>query len=242
MDISAADLLQAWEDGAGLHPVRMALHLLHAAWPGVSLSMFGEASIGERDAYLLTLRQALFGPTFTGVGLCPACREPIELNFRVEDIRAPAPGGNGDPLEIALNGCRVWFRLPNSLDLLAVARLRTVDEARRELLLRCVLDVESEAGIRADELPEPVEAALIGQMEQADPQANVQLALDCPACSHHWLQPFDILPYLWQEIDDWAGRTLHEVHLLASAHGWSERAILDMSAHRRRIYLDMVLT
>ncbi len=78
-------------------------------------------------------------------------------------------------------------------------------------------------------------------MEEADPQGNVQLALDCPACGHRWLQAFDILTYLWREIDDWAQRTLREVHLLASAYGWSEQAILALSARRRHMYLEMVL-
>jgi hypothetical protein len=241
MDISAAELLQAWEDGASLHPVRKALLLLNTAWPEIALTTFGETSIGERDAYLLTLRQALFGPTFTGVGSCPACGEPIELSFRVEDIRALPPPHESDALEIALDSCRVWFRLPSSLDLLAVASHRSVDDARRALLLRCVLDVESEEGRGAHELPEPVERALVEQMEQADPQANVQLALDCPGCGHHWLQSFDVFPYLWQEIDDWAMRTLNEVHLLASAYGRSERAILDMTARRRGLYREMVI-
>jgi len=51
---------------------------------------------------------------------------------------------------------------------------------------------------------------------------------------------FDILTYLWSEIEDWAQRLLLEVHTLALAYGWSERDILAMSPRRRRLYLEMV--
>ena len=37
------------------------------------------------------------------------------------------------------------------------------------------------------------------------------------------------------------GRTLNEIHLLASAYGWSEGEILSLTAKRRRLYLQMVL-
>ena len=81
--------------------------------------------------------------------------------------------------------------------------------------------------------------AVIRELAAGDPQAEVLLSLRCPACEHEWSTPFDILAYLWDEIDDWARRLLSEVHTLASAYGWSERDVLGMSARRRRLYLEM---
>jgi hypothetical protein len=77
-------------------------------------------------------------------------------------------------------------------------------------------------------------------MAQADPQAMVQLSLTCPACGQRWLAAFDIAAYLWAEVDDWAKRTLRDVHVLASAYSWREADILALSPTRRRLYLDLI--
>jgi hypothetical protein len=50
---------------------------------------------------------------------------------------------------------------------------------------------------------------------------------------------FDVVSYLWGEIEDWAERLLRDVHSLAAAYGWSERDIVGMSALRRRLYLEL---
>jgi hypothetical protein len=45
---------------------------------------------------------------------------------------------------------------------------------------------------------------------------------------------------LWAEIEVRAKRLLLEVHLLATAYGWSEAEILSLNAQRREFYLEMV--
>jgi hypothetical protein len=75
-----------------------------------------------------------------------------------------------------------------------------------------------------------------------DPQAEVRVAVTCPACHHPWSTVFDIVAYLWSEIDDWARRLLSEVDVLASSYGWNESAILGMTARRRRLYLEIIGT
>ena len=129
------------------------------------------------------------------------------------------------------------FRLPTSADLLDAG----VVEGRGALLKRCVETARlgSEAADLAA-LPEDVVKAISAAMAQADPQAEVRIAMTCPSCSHQWSSLFDILSFLWGEIEDWAQRLLVEVHMLASAYGWSERDIVAMSPRRRRMYLDMV--
>ena len=36
----------------------------------------------------------------------------------------------------------------------------------------------------------------------------------CPACGHGWQARFDVVSFLWSEIDAWAGRMLRDVHTL----------------------------
>ena len=73
-----------------------------------------------------------------------------------------------------------------------------------------------------DTLPDTVVAAISKDMAEADPQAEIELALACPACGHAWFALFDIAAFLWSEIHAWAQRTLHDVHILARAYGWRE--------------------
>lgn len=247
----AAELLAAWEEGAGLKPVERALLLLGLTRPGHAPAALAELSIGERDAQLLALREALFGPRLYCNAVCPACDERLEFNLDVADVRASAPPAppTGE-VSIESGGYRVSFRLPTSADLLAVAGAIDPADAQQLLLSRCVTGIERAAAeggaevarraFEAEQLPPAVVEAVVEQMREADPLAETQLELNCPACGRAWKQVFDIGPYLWAEIGDWAQRTLREVHALARAYGWRESDILALSAQRRQWYLEMI--
>jgi hypothetical protein len=77
-------------------------------------------------------------------------------------------------------------------------------------------------------------------MAACDPQAEVLLDLNCPACGHGWQALFDVVAFFWAELAAQAKRLLREVHTLARAYGWREADILGMSARRRQFYLEMV--
>jgi hypothetical protein len=234
---SAPDLLNAWEHGLGQPPPARALALLAAAWPGASPEAVARLPVGSRDACLLALRELAFGSRLLAATSCPACGEELEVAFHVADIRVvPTPDrlDPGGPLTIHAGGRKVRFRLPDSLDLLAATVPGDPAGTRRALLERCL------AGPQAGELPPEVVEAIEARMAEADPQADVRLAVTCQVCSHGWEAAFDIATYLWAEVDAWATRTLYEVHLLAAAYGWRETDILALSLARRRFYLEAV--
>ncbi|MFE2448954.1 T4 family baseplate hub assembly chaperone [Streptomyces melanosporofaciens] len=119
------------------------------------------------------------------------------------------------------------------------------DRARRALLARCLVSVHR-AGqpVPADrlpvaELPEPVQRKLAEAAEHADPAADVTLNVACPECGEATRAELDIASYLWAELDHWARDLLLDVHLLATAYGWSEPQILALSPLRRRYYLEL---
>jgi hypothetical protein len=108
-------------------------------------------------------------------------------------------------------------------------------------LKRCVLSVRHDGDEKAiAELPEHVAAMIAARMEQADPQANIQLSLLCPTCRHESQVTFDVVTYFWNEINTWARGVLRDIHRLASAYGWRESDILALSPWRRQFYLDML--
>ena len=238
--LSAAELLVVWEQGLGSPPAAGALILLAAACPEVPASSLPKLTVGERDGLLLTLREWLFGPQLESIVSCPQCGESLELSFAVDDIRA-APAANdaaalGQPSHLSLEvaGCDVQFRVPTVADADAAS-------SPQQLLESCLVAASCNGEEQAaGDLPEAVIEALSHQMATADPQADVQLALDCPACDHSWLAAFDVASFLWEEIGSWAQRTLLEVHQLARAYGWSEADLLTMSPLRRQVYLTMV--
>ena len=246
-DLSAADLLVGWERALGQSADEQALTLLAVALPDAAPEALARLTVGRRDAALLTLRERVFGPRLVSRTTCPSCGESLELDFAAGDIRASGSSseaeGGGDEAALALthSGYEVRFRLPNTLDVRAAGRAGTLQGARSALLERCVLEAwRSGDTVLASALPEAVREALASRMVELEPEADVRLALSCPACGYDWQAPFDIGAYLWEELHAWALRTLHDVHLLARNYGWREADILALSPRRRQIYLDMV--
>lgn len=225
-----------WEEGLFRTPVERALLLLVAACPERSEAEWAEATIGERDTRLLGLREDLFGSQLEAVAECPSCAERLELSFTTSDVYAPSPSPAA--LQVSAAGYEIRFRLPNSADLTAIAGH---SDQRSALLERCIAAVTQKGqGVSPAELPREAANAVVERMAEADPQADVLVALTCSACAHSWSMPFDIVSYLWGEIEDQACRVVAEVHTLASAYGWSEESILGMTPWRRRMYLERV--
>jgi cytochrome c5 len=231
--------------------------LLVAAWPEISIETWSRASIGARDGWLLAMQEELFGSRLETTATCPNCGDRLEMSFDTQDVRigplALPPGQSletprpdtadwtSESIRVEAAGFEIQCRLPSSADLIEIAK--SPDPGRATLLERCVQSARK--GGRAVEpknLPGEVVKAITEAMAKMDPQAEVLVALTCPACHHPWSTVFDIVGYLWSEIDDWARRLLSEVDVLASSYGWSESAILGMTARRRRLYLEIIGT
>ena len=236
--LSAAQLLEAWERGLAETRWRRALPML-AASSSDSTEGVAALSVGERDRRLLKLREWVFGSEMGSVASCESCGERLEWTVDAASLLGAQPAlaagaFTRDEYEIA-------FRLPNTLDLEAVAHSSDSDTGRAVLLQRCVTSAtKSGVAVGPAELPEAVTAALAERMAEVDPQADVQMDLTCPACGHRWQALFDIESFFWTELQSWAQRILSEVHLLACAYGWREKDILELSAWRRQFYLGLV--
>ena len=239
--LTSAEWLQIWELGWAQKPIEWALTLLASAYPDQPIEDLASLSIGQRDARLLILRAQLLGSQVNSVTTCPACREELEVSFDMADLRSAAPRVGSGPLSLDVGDCHVEFRLLNSLDLIVAASASDLGAARRTLFERGILRAAGAAGeLGADQLPEPVGAAVAAQLAVVDPQADVQIELVCPACRYTWQTGFDIVRFMWSELNAWALHTLRDVHRLASAYGWSEADILALHPGRRQIYLDLM--
>ena len=245
--LTSLELLEVWEQGAAQPLVKRALLLLEAACPDLSFEALAQLPIGRRDACLLELRERLFGSELAGLAVCPGCGEPLEMGFQVADVLAVSSEPRSDQqdlngyLQLSLAGCEVHFRLPNSLDLLALETKKSSPPPPEQLLRRCLLALRCDGeDLPFGQCPATLAEAVAEHIAAADPQAEVWLAMKCPLCSHGWEAFFDVVSFFWAEINGWAQRVLHEVHRLASAYGWSEADILALSPRRRQFYSELI--
>ncbi|WP_447979259.1 phage baseplate protein [Candidatus Nitrospira bockiana] len=235
---SAGELLDVWEAGQSLPPVQRALALLMLARPDVPHERLAERTIGRRDADLLSLREYLFGPLIVALAHCPGCLERFEWRFTTDDIRMSEP--EDEVFHVQADRYVVRARAANSLDLLS-ADTACVSAPDRAVIVQCILEARrDDAPVAPEELPDAVVNVVADRMSEADPQAEVSIAMRCPACAHEWQALFDVAAFLWRELGVWATRALDEVHTIASAYGWTEHEILAMSAARRQRYVSMI--
>jgi hypothetical protein len=234
------ELLDVWEQGASLSSAERALLLLAAAHTELTPEQIAQLSVGQRDSYLLALREQTFGSKLDSITTCPSCAVQMEFRVNAADICSTPPKEPNGVLEVTHADYSVEFRLPNSLDLARLDSAADPETNRQHLLQSCVIMARrARVEVAAAELPAEVGTAIAQRMAPADPEADVELALVCPHCQHAWRTSFDIVSYFWSEIHAWAGRLLREVHLLASAYGWRETDILAMSPWRRQAYLEL---
>lgn len=239
--LTSSELLDLWEQCFEQPVLHNALRLLSKACE-MPLEKVTEWSIGERDARLLTLREWLFGKKLNNTAHCPKCAERVEWEMDTSALHLQTPQSTAHiPIfELETETYHLRFRLPNSADML---NKKAVQSNPRQILFNCILSSKSDQkDFPTENLPETVFETLMESMAQKDPQSHITVLLNCPACRHEWASVFDILSYLWIEIDQWAKHLLQEVYVLARAFGWSEHDIVNMSTRRRQMYIDMLRT
>jgi hypothetical protein len=235
--LTPSDVLAIWEAGRDADALVRATAMWSVA-TGSSERDIDTVSIGARDRALLLSRIATFGPTAPSYVECPRCAAELEFALDLTALLSEEAEEGLGPHPFDHDGWHVEFCLPVTGDL----RAAVAAGGRREALLaRCIRSAARYGS------SQPVSAAAVAlvdaldaQMQRLDPQADIELKLDCAACRHNWVARFDIAHFLWREMEVEAARLLGEVHQLARAYGWSEPAVLALSPARRRAYLAMI--
>jgi hypothetical protein len=230
--LSAAGLLDVWEEGAARAPARRALALVAAAG-GVREQEALSFPVARRDAALLELRRLQLGDAMDATVCCPECGEVLDVALDAAAVAAPV---TEDELQLTAAGYEVEFRLPATADVEAAA---ASDDVRGAVLGRCILAARSHGdAVAPADLPGEVLTAVEDAMEASDTASAA--ALTCAACGYEWAERLDVAAFVWEEIAALARRVTADVHVLASAYGWSEADILGLRPARRRLYVEVV--
>lgn len=216
--LGAAELVEAWTPRER-RPAHARLAPLLAAAAGAE-PIAGD-TLGRRNQRLLAFHAEQVGGTLEAQVACAACGAQNEFVVPAEAILAcPAP-----PATVAVDDAR--FRLPTMAD------LAELDDAgpgsASEVLIRhCRL---SGGEARAD--------AVARAFEAADPAAAVEVEVVCADCGAVHLASVDVAVFVAAALDRLVEGYLRDVDRLARAYGWSEREILALPPHRRKLYVEL---
>ncbi len=229
--LSGERILVAWERGRERAEPWRALALLEAALPELNAEDLAVLPLADRNAQLLRLRSITFGGSIEGFAVCPDCGAQLEFALQADDLEKAM---HAPPEETwTEQETKIAMRPLNTRDLAVALETFNDDDARAMLLARTISPPEkaSVALERSDWLE---------RFERLNASAEIRCVLPCGECGRRPVLDLDIASFLWREVALTARRLLAEIHRLAAVYGWSEQAILAMSAARRAAYLEML--
>ena len=220
--------MEAWERGSPEPALSRPLALLRTAGAdGVLVDL----SLIARDARLFALRRMTFGEVLRGVLPCNACGARMEFEISTGAILARIEEPRD--AEWSAGGWSFRMRPVTTRDLSGIA---SMPDARQRLLERCT-------AVDAQDAPAALavcQNVAVEQFNRLNRDAETRFTLNCPACAEGVEVDLDIGRFLWMEVRHGALTLLREIHELASAYGWCEHDVLEMSSARRAMYLEMV--
>jgi len=233
--LSNAEVLTLWEDGRRLHSLDRGLLAIRA----LGLESEGDAAdwpLGRRNQALAEVHRDCFGPQLQGWTECSHCAEKLEFQIDCHSLIARQRCANPDSVTVRGRA----FRPPTSRDLARVAGELDSEAAAQLLMRSCLLGEGSEDCVPAAEWTSIDCEELSIRVAEADPLVEILLSFECPVCKTAREHALDLPEFIWAQLEGVAKRILYEIHILASAYGWTEEQILALSDSRRSLYLQMV--
>jgi chorismate-pyruvate lyase len=163
--------------------------------------------------------------------VCAECGEQLEFAMDADDMTRTLHAA--EPEIWVETGHQMGMRPADSSDLAASMEAASEEDARALLLAR-TLGIEGTGLVRAERTD------WMDRFDRINASAEIRCILPCAHCGTRAVLDFDVAGFVWREIQVAARRLMAEIHRLASAYGWSEKAVMRMSAARRAAYLEML--
>jgi len=229
--MTSAEMLSFWETGSRLSPLDRSV--LAAQLGGVPASQAADLPLGERNRAVARLYSEHFGRELKGFTQCTGCGEKLEFDFDLRQV-TDAPALEARAL---VNVGRWKFRLPTSRALALALNSGEEASAGQRLLEQCLAECDDAVlGWSEEEM-----AVIEEKLAEADALAEILIDFKCPECGAGFEDALDLGSFLWSEIEASARQLFDDIHLLASAYGWTEDEVLRLSAARREAYVRRVL-
>ena len=195
-------IVRIWELAQQQHPVDQAITILYKAFSDKTWDELVRFPIGDRNNFLLDIREATFGKELSGMAKCTECDEQMEFIADVDELRFGSDTKKQQDVYEAIFGhYKIRLRLINSLDLAAAAGCPDANSGGKLLAQRVVLKlIHNNTEISADKLPDESLSVISEKLAKADPEANMNIDMKCPECSKELSMPFDIVIFFWKEI------------------------------------------
>lgn len=238
-----AQLLEVWEQGAVLRPIRRLALLSGVATQSSEVAASHPITLADAHRTLLNFYPALLGLRMDAVVNCPDCSATLEFEITGSMLHELVKTQQDEfqTIEFSLDEFVIRARPARMDDLLAAGQLTDLAAARALLIERCVMQATARGtDVAPRDLPLAMIWAIAAELSRSDPAADLSIQLSCPDCGHAWDERLDLGAYLWTQIEASAVRLLREVSALARAYGWREADILAMTAWRRTAFLRLV--
>ena len=226
-------LLEAWEQAAPEDEPGRRLALLSVALPDRDRRELARLPVVEITALLLGVYETSFGAVMNGFGTCERCGAEFEFSLPIVEL-IPGEESTRQPIVWTDDGQEYRLRPVTTLDLLDAIEASELEAAEDRLLATCL--TVAPAG---DERPASTPSVL-ANFEKLHAASELSVTIACPGCAEAVSYDLDIGRFLWTEVHRAATHLLGEIDALAEAYGWSEQAIIGLSAHRRAAYLELV--
>ncbi|MDD1793376.1 hypothetical protein LRP50_09580 [Enterovibrio sp. ZSDZ42] len=262
--------VELWERAADMLPPQRAVALVSAYLSSQYEGDVVDWTLAGRDHFLLLAYRAEFGESIAVVCACSECTAKTQLSFTVSQVLASGSErlkSNTEATEINTEAYLPYyetldtelgmaafsgrFRLPIVRDLFVLASSNSPlsKPHTQSEFAQCVLDPASYRDVLSciDKSEDAASAwrafylALEARMLEIEPLTIVSLNSACTECGAETAHQFDIANQFWSLLTSDVERQLWDVHLLASAYGWSSHDILAMSPARRRQHIAMVI-
>lgn len=191
-------------------------------------------TLGQRLQGLLAIALAGEAAPLSIVASCAQCAERLEIEIdpAVFEREEPATAFDWSPTPD-----RQWrVRLPTGHE--QQAWWQAGDISAEAMARRLVFGREN--GVEHESLPSDWVETVGAQLAEYDPLTALEMETACPACAAEARIPLDLEAELLALLHLRQRRRLMEIHQLASAYHWSEAAIMQLPAWRRRYYLAQV--
>jgi hypothetical protein len=211
-----------------------------------ALSVLGEASPSPQRVAALCVpdRQFLMRQLQQHTGYasnwrseqCETCGEGFD--FFLDESELPvAPAGDSYPaVKLELNGTAVSLRVPDGSDQAAIAHIEDDNEARCNLLARCICLNQGDSLQWLEDIDESMLELLDNTLEELAPGITTQVQAVCPYCGVQQVIPLNPYALLELNVDELLG----QLHQIAMHYHWSEPQILSLPQQRRWQYLRMI--